>query len=155
MAIVNARPGASDPAALSGHPYPPPAVIDAERYWWHLARLRESKTRHEAASHAWNLVNAADRISVVLAGDDTGEGARDTWADPWAWVSLAGYLACLASALDGSPTGTGWKELGAARNREEFTAAWLPASQDIALRLRGFAAAQVTQAAKAATEAPW
>jgi len=51
--------GPAAATSLPGNPYPAAAVIDAERYWWHLARLRESRTREQAAGHAWSLATTA------------------------------------------------------------------------------------------------
>lgn len=165
-------------SALSGRPYPAAAVIDAERYWWHLARLRESRTRAQAAGHAWSLATAATHIAAALA--DNPPTAPDPGRDPAAWHGLAGYLGWLAMALDGAfcpgPEGDEpgdraarevWEHLAGTVTRSEFTAAWRPLGECLRQRagLGGsqsdrderdaFAAGQTAMVASAIIGAPW
>jgi hypothetical protein len=110
--------------------------VEAEGYWWHLARLRESTTRELAAEHAQSLARTADHIAAALTG--TPGTTPDTGRDPLAWTDLATYLTRLALALHGgriSPedrweTSDGdygeWEDLAAAVTRREFAAAWHP-----------------------------
>jgi hypothetical protein len=151
------------------------ALLDTETYWWHLARLRESRSRAEAARHARSMAGAAARRYAVLAG---APGAGDR--DPVAWFDLSVCLDRLAMALDRDFTWTGcdeddpgdreahqtWERLAATVARSEFTAAWQPVGRGIkALAaprgdgspapLREFTATHVAWAAAAVTEAPW
>jgi hypothetical protein len=172
-----------DPLAMSGHSYPAAAVVDAEKYWWHLARLRESKTRAEAAQHTWSLAVAAAHIADVLTGNPA-----DSSRNPAAWYDLTDYLDHLAMALDSdffstSPSnaeeprdrkaGEAWEHLARAVTRREFAAAWHPFEEYLRQRagldastgpddgddgqplLRAFAVAQVVKAAAAIIDAPW
>ena len=168
----------ADASALSGHPYPTAAVIDAETYWWHLARLRESRTRAQAAGHTWSLATAATHIAAALAG--APGTVPDPSRDPVAWHDLSACLVRLATALERDFTWTGcdpddpddgeahreWKRLAHTVTRAEFAAAWRLVSQNIETLaapredgtpapLRAFAAAQVARVAAAVTSAPW
>jgi hypothetical protein len=170
--------GTAAATALSGRPYPAAAVIDAETYWWHLARLRESRTREQAAAHIRSLANAATHIADALASAPST--VPDPSRDPVAWHDLSVCLVRLATALERDFTWTGcdpddpddgeahreWKRLAHTVTRSEFAAAWRPVSQNIeALAapredgtpapLRAFAAAQVARVAAAVTSAPW
>lgn len=166
--------GTAAATALSGRPYPAAAVIDAETYWWHLARLRESRTREQAAGHARSLATAAGHIAAALAGDPPA--APDPSRDTIAWHDLADYLDCLATALDSSsfcPCLCGaeerevWEHPAATVTRREFTAAWRPVGEYLRRRagLDGsqtgagerdaFAAGQVVTVASAILGAPW
>ena len=170
--------GTAGATALSGRPYPPAAVVDAEKYWWHLARLPESRTRAEAAGHTWSLATAAARITAILASAPGTVPAPSR--DPVAWHDLSVCLVRLALALERDFTWTGcdpddpndgeahreWKRLAHTVARSEFTAAWQPVGQHIEAlaapredgtpaRLRAFTAAQVAQVAAAVTAAPW
>jgi hypothetical protein len=171
-------PGAAGATALSGRPYPPTAVVDVERYWWHLARLRESRSRVQAAGHAWSLAAAAGRIAAALLG--APGTVPDPSRDPVAWHDLSICLVRLAMALerdfnwagcDADDPGDGeaqrdWKRLAHTVTRAEFAAAWRPVSQDIETlaaprddgtpaALRAFAAAQVDRVVAAVTGALW
>lgn len=171
-------PGAAGATALSGRPYPAAAVVDAERYWWHLARLREATTRAQAAGHAWSLAAAAGRIAAALAS--APGTVPDPGRDPVAWHDLSVCLVRLAIALERDFTWAGcdpddpgdgeahreWKRLARTVTRAEFAAAWRPVSQSIETlaappedgtpaALRAFAAAQVARVAAAVTGAPW
>ncbi len=160
--------------ALSGRPYPADAVIDAERYWWHLARLRESRTRAEAAGHAWSLATAAGRIAAALADDPPP--APDPSRDPAAWRDLDSYLNSLATALDrrlcpcteagDHAARAAWEYLAGTVTRSEFATAWQPVGQRIEAPAapcgdgaptpsRAFAAVQIAWAAAAVIAAPW
>jgi hypothetical protein len=166
----------TDATALSGQDYPELALVEAEGYWWHLARLRESVTREQAAGHALALARAADHIGGVLAG--TAGAVPDTARDPLAWMDLATYLTRLAQALHGGclyPGGNRdasdgdhweWEDLAAAATRREFAAAWYPIGENLrqlaeqneddqSPRLRAFTAAQTARAAAAIIDAPW
>lgn len=153
------------------------AAVDNEKYWWHLAVLRESRSRGEAARHAWSLTSAAARIaSILAAAPAVGPDARD----PVAWSDLSACLGRLAVALDGNVAWIGyadddpadreahqaWQRLARTATRSEFAAAWQPVAEGIkALAaprgdgspavLREFTATQVAWAAEAITEAPW
>jgi hypothetical protein len=74
--------------------------VDAERYWWHLARLREATSRAKASEYAASLASAADRIAASLSG--APEAAPDTATDPLAWADLSTFLTSLALALRGA-----------------------------------------------------
>jgi hypothetical protein len=151
------------------------AILDTETYWWHLARLRKSKSRAEAARHARSMAGVAARRCAALAGAP-GVGDRD----PVAWSDLSACLVRLAMALERDFTWTGcdpddpadgvahraWKRLAHTITRSDFTVAWQPVGEDIealaAARedgspalLREFTATQVAWAAAAVTEAPW
>ncbi len=157
--------------------------MDAERYWWHLARLREATSRGKAAEYAQSLAAAADRIAAALTGG--AEAAADTATDPLAWADLSKFLASLAMALRGAsvtpdgifdandgPDCDSWKHLAQAAGRREFAAAWYPIGQYLRLHagldggtgedgdedapeLRTFTVAQVIRAAAAIIDAPW
>jgi hypothetical protein len=171
-------PGPAAATGLSGHPYPAAAVTDAETYWWHLGRLRESTTRTQAAGHAWSLAAAAGRIAAALPS--APGTVPDPSRDPVAWHDLSACLVRLAMALERDFTWAGcdpddpgdgeahreWKRLACTVTRAEFTAAWQPVSQNIETLaapredgtpapLRAFAAAQVARVAAAVTGAPW
>jgi hypothetical protein len=151
------------------------ALLDTETYWWHLARLRESRSRAEAASHARTMAAVAARRCAALNGT-SGTGDQDSAA----WHDLSAVLDRLAMALNRDIAWTGcdegdlgdreayraWERLAAADTRSEFAAAWQPVGRDIkALAapredgspapLREFTATQVAWAAAAITEAPW
>jgi hypothetical protein len=170
---------ATDPTGLSGHDYPQAAAVEAEGYWWHLARLRESTTRELAAEHAEALARAAGHIAAALAGTPGAE--PDTATDPVAWTDLATYLTRLALALHGAQMNPGphddpwqdsdedyyaWEDLAGAAARREFAAAWQPVRENLqrlaapgengaAPQVRAFTTAQVTRAAAAVLDAPW
>jgi hypothetical protein len=166
----------TDVTALSGQDYPELALVEAEGYWWHLARLRESTSRENAAGHALALARAADHIGSALSG--TAGAVPDTARDPLAWMDLATYLTRLAQALHGGclyPDGNRdasdgdhweWEDLAAASTRKEFAAAWYPIAGNLrqlaepgedgeSPRLRAFTAAQAARAAAAIIDAPW
>jgi hypothetical protein len=150
------------------------ALLDTETYWWHLARLRESRSRAEAAGHARCMAEVAARRHVVLAGAP-GKGDRD----PAAWHDLSVILDRLAMALDRDFTWTGredgprdreahqaWERLAATVTRSDFAAAWRPVGEGIKAlavscgegspaALREFTVTQVGWAAAAVIEAPW
>lgn len=175
-----------DPLAVSGHAYPDWAVtVAAEAYWWHLDRLREARTRKEAADRAQRLAQAAGRIAATLTGHP--QAAPDTHADPLAWTDISTLVGALAIALGGTRIDhgsypdaldgpyDGWEDLAGAATRREFAAAWYPFTQEFRQRagldgtaapddetegdgelaLRAFAVAQVTRAAAAIIDAPW
>jgi hypothetical protein len=150
------------------------ALLDTETYWWHLARLRESRSRAEAAAHARAMAGVAGRRYAVLAGT-RGAGDRD----PGAWFELAVYLDRLTMALDQDFTWTSgedgpedgeerrsWERLAAASTCGEFAVAWqlvgerikalaAPRADGSPAPLREFTANQVTWAGVAVTCAPW
>lgn len=151
------------------------ALVDTETYWWHLARLRESRSRAEAALHTRSVAGVAARRHATLA-DAPGTGDRD----PAAWHDLSALLDRLAIALNQAITWTGcdeddradreahwaWERLSNAVTRSEFAAAWEPVGQGIkalaALRADGspvplheFTVTQVVWAAAAVIDAPW
>lgn len=151
------------------------ALLDTETYWWHLAQLRESKSRSEAARRARCMAGVAARRHAALAGAP-GTGDRD----PVAWHDLSVCLDRLAMALNRDLAWTGcdeghpgdheahraWERLAATVTRSEFAAAWQPVGECIkALAappgdgspapLREFTATQVAWAAAAICEAPW
>jgi hypothetical protein len=148
---------AEDPVAVSGHKYPQPAAIEAERYCWHLNMLRGSRTRVEAAKRTRGLATAAGRVAGALPAAD--QQAKGTWADPDAWTDLWACLTCMAVALErGTLIGPGWKALAATRTRAEFAAAWKSLAETLTREgtsLPGFATAQAQAAADATTSAPW
>lgn len=154
------------------------ALVDNERYWWHLALLRESRSRAEAARHAWSLTGAAARIASILAAAPAP--GPDAGRDAVAWSDLSACLGHLAVALDGDHACAGyaggdpagreaqqaWQRLAATITRSEFTAAWQPVGEGIRAlavprgdgspaTLREFTATQVGWAAAAVTGAPW
>jgi len=168
---------------LPGHGYTAVPAVDAERYWWHLARLREATSRNKAAEYANSLAAAADRIAAALSG--AAETAPDTVTDPLAWADLSTFLARLSMALRGAnvipddildandcPDYDSWEHLAQAMGRREFAAAWYPIGQYLRLHagldgstgddgdedapeLRAFTVAQVIRAAAAIIDAPW
>jgi hypothetical protein len=164
------------------HGFPDEAsALEAERYWWHLARLRESRDRGEAVVHALALAGAAGRITAALRGAPPEEA--DAGTDPLAWADLCTYLTRLGCALgddgvicparweadeqeafDGDEDA--WRDLADAVTPGEFAAAWYPIEQDIRARvasclhgspgpLRAFTVGAVIQAAAAIIDAPW
>ena len=151
------------------------ALLDTETYWWHLARLRESRSRAEAARHARCMAGVAARRCDALNGTP-GTGDQD----PAAWCDLSAVLERLAMALNRDITWTGydeddpggreahraWERLAAADTRSEFSVAWQLVGRDIKAlaaprgngspaALREFTVIQVAWAASAITDAPW
>jgi hypothetical protein len=176
-AAAQARAGLPVPC----HGFPDEAsALQAERYWWHLARLREARDRCETVVHTAALADAAGRIAAALRG--APPEAADAGTDPLAWADLCTYLTRLGCALDGGGTVSpaqweadepeafdgdqdAWHDLADAATPGEFAAAWYPIQQNIRDRaasrpdgspglLRAFTVGAVIQAAAAIIDSP-